>query len=243
MQTPPRRRTGLIVTLIVVPVVLIVAVAGAGAFLLVRVMSDNTSLPAGWRTAGFVVPTTDDSVRDNVGRLLIARVGGEARYVLRPRGALIGVPVSERANLDRLVAELPLQASVSLRPVLEGTGGDQLRSLDGKTTYNLGPAVLTGERITAASYEADKNGPGWTIQMTFDSAGTQQLAAATSQLQGKQLAIVAAGVVISAPEVQQAITGGALQISGKFTQNEASGIVAAFQLGRHPVQITAGDPG
>ncbi|WP_163506257.1 SecDF P1 head subdomain-containing protein [Fodinicola acaciae] len=241
MQTdPPRRRTGLIVTVIVVPVVLVLAIAGVGTFLVVRAISG--ALPAGWRSAGFVVETSDDAVRDEVGQLLVACVGGEARYVVRSRGVQVGVPPAQQPRLGQLVSRLPIDTSVSLRPVLDGTTGDQLRSLDGKTNYTLGPAGLTGERVTQASLASGPSG-GWLVNVTFDSAGSKQLASLTGQLRGKQLAIVAAGAVISAPLVQDAITGGQLQVTGQFTQTEARGIAAAFQLGRHPVAIKAGDPG
>ncbi len=267
---PPRRRGVLIVVLITVPLLLLTAVVGVGTFLYQR-LHEPPGLPSDWVTAGFTVDATsaglDTVTRERVGQLLAARIGGHARYVVRPRGVRVGVPSAERSRLSRLGSQLPLRTDVSLRPVLavvgpgapQGTtpapspvmstaapspsgGAGRLPSLDGATYYTLGPAAVTGAQVRSASYHRAAGDSGQLVDVSLTAVGGRQLAALTGRQVGQQLAIVTAGVVVSAPMVQAPITGGELQIAG-LSATQAGGIAACFLLGRHPVRVRTGDPG
>ena len=247
---PERRRTGLLVALILVVVLLLVAaLTGIGVYLY-RAYG-NSTLPSGLASAGFRV--SDPSAREEVGKLLVGRLGPNARYAVRPNGVLIGVPRAERGTLTTLAAATPMRTEVSLNAVLStGSGsspspapspGRTLPSQSGKESYTVGPAVLTGTQVKSVESHNDSTVGGRVVIVTFNSAGSKQLATFTEQQVGKRLAIVTVGVVVSAPTVQAPITGGAVQISGLRSEAEADGIVAAFQLGQRPVTISAGDPG
>lgn len=259
LPSPKRRRTGLIVALIVLPVVLVVAAVGGGAYLY---LSRGADVPSGWTTAGFVVgPEPDapsDEVRDQVGRWLVTVAGG-GRYEVRPGGVRVGVPPGKESRLDRLKSRLPTRTDVSLRVVLSVQGpsgsssaapeaaptpsgtGMRSTSLDGRTSYRLGPAALTGRHVHSADYAEDRN--GWKVTVTLTGTGKQRFADLTERTEGSQIAIVVAGVVVAAPTVMGRITGGAVEIVGDYSQQEASGIAAACLLGRDPVRVRSGDPG
>lgn len=55
---------------------------------------------------------------------------------------------------------------------------------------------------------------------------------------GKPLAIVLDGKVLSAPVINEPITGGQAQLSGGFTQESANQLAIALQSGALPVAFT-----
>jgi SecD/SecF fusion protein len=81
------------------------------------------------------------------------------------------------------------------------------------------------------------------VTLSLSSAGTTKFTALTTSLVGRQLAIVVANGVLSAPSIQEPITGGTVQVTGTYTRTEAEGLAAAFQVGQLPVAVTLGDPG
>lgn len=102
----------------------------------------------------------------------------------------------------------------------------------GLEAYLLGPAELTGsdvERVSAQPEPGAVGSPGarWTIMLTLTDAGRDRLAAATRRVASlpaprNQLAVVVDGVVLAAPRVAEAITGGSLQITGDFDHARAA---------------------
>jgi hypothetical protein len=260
----------LVVALVVVPVLVVAGLVGAGVYVLGGHRSAGhgavATLPSGWATTGFVVTGPDAggrSVRDQVGRLLVARTGNHrAAYTVRPHGVRVGVPPAGRAALGRLTALSPLTTEVEFRPVLgtlavptgspspapsaspSASAGVQevLPSQDGKTSYQLGPVAMTGSHVRTADFQISRATGGWQVDVTLDATGARQFADLTGRLVGQQLAVVVAGAVVSAPQIQDAITGGHVQVSGDFQRSDAEGLAAAFQLGRRPVTVTTGDP-
>ncbi|MBO4252824.1 CHAT domain-containing protein [Streptomyces griseorubiginosus] len=93
-------------------------------------------------------------------------------------------------------------------------------------TYLLGAAALTGNDVTKAeaSYAADR---GWSVSLSFSSAGGKRFAQLTGRLATfpppqNQLAITAGGRVVSAPSVQQSLTGRGVEIYGSFDKRQAA---------------------
>ena len=69
--------------------------------------------------------------------------------------------------------------------------------------------------------------------MTLTDAAADDFADVTGRLSSvqpplNQLAIVLNGAVVSAPAVNERITGGELQISGAFTQEEAEALASSL---------------
>lgn len=86
---------------------------------------------------------------------------------------------------------------------------------------------VTGADIASAKVTTDNAGNP-AVEVVFTEAGAKKVSALTKQWQGKPLAIVIDGKVISAPVVRAEI-GGKAVISGKFTKEEATRIASAFQ--------------
>lgn len=108
--------------------------------------------------------------------------------------------------------------------------------------YHLGPVEITGDAIrkATAQYATPSSGAsnvGWQIQFEATNAGKDTIAEVTTRLQGKQLAIILDGQVISAPVVQNPITDGIGVITGQFTKERAQDLATVLNAGALPVQL------
>ncbi len=98
--------------------------------------------------------------------------------------------------------------------------------------------VLTGQYITDARVEIDSRGFGGShISMEFDPQGARMFERLTEANVGRQLAIVLDGVVYSAPNIKERISGGKAQITGGFSDEEAKVLAIALRTGRLPAPV------
>jgi preprotein translocase subunit SecD len=116
---------------------------------------------------------------------------------------------------------------------------------DGETKYRMGPIELTGDAITRAAAVFDSGGQGrvgqgWMIDFTLSGAGSSTFGELTTRLYntGRPLAIVVDRSVISAPTVNEPITGGNGVITGSFTENRARDLATQLNAGALPVELT-----
>ncbi len=102
----------------------------------------------------------------------------------------------------------------------------------------MGPTRLTGDIIADANATVDSTkAGGYKIDFTLTSEATPQFGSLTSELQGKQLAIVLDYKVESFPTVNEAITSGSGEISGSFTRDEAKDLALVLRMGALPVEF------
>lgn len=102
--------------------------------------------------------------------------------------------------------------------------------------------VLTGDVVTnATAGPSTQNSSEIVVNLTMNSAGTRAWAEYTASHVGQPVAIVLDGVVQSAPQVNEAITGGQTQISGNFTVDEAKYLATVLQTGSLPVTLEPAD--
>ncbi len=108
--------------------------------------------------------------------------------------------------------------------------------------YLLGPAALTGKDTSGAKSEFEQ-GQGYAVSLDLKGSGQDkfnQLAGESFSKQPPQnsVAIVLDSVVQSAPRFQTANFGsGPVQITGSFTQGEASDLANILQYGALPVKF------
>jgi len=108
--------------------------------------------------------------------------------------------------------------------------------------YLLGPAALTGKDTSGAKSEFQQ-GQGYAVSLDLKGSGQDkfnQLAGASFSKQPPQnsVAIVLDGIVQSAPRFQTANFGsGPVQITGSFTQGEASDLANVLKYGALPVKF------
>jgi preprotein translocase subunit SecD len=105
----------------------------------------------------------------------------------------------------------------------------------------MGPVEITGDMIRRATAlygsGADGGPPGWKIDFTLTSSGATTFGDVTTRLVGKQLAIVVDNVVISAPTIDEPITGGSGVITGSFTKARAQDLATQLNSGALPVNL------
>lgn len=100
-------------------------------------------------------------------------------------------------------------------------------------------AFLDGSSATRAEVARANGADGYAVDVTFDSEGAQKFSDVTAELAGSsdRIAVVVDGVVRSAPAVQSRIEGGAVSISGGFTEVEAKALKASLDFGSLPVEL------
>jgi preprotein translocase subunit SecD len=100
-------------------------------------------------------------------------------------------------------------------------------------------AIITGDRITDAVQNYDDGEPA--VNVKFDSAGSHSFARVTQANVGKPFAIILDNVVLSAPNIREAILGGSASISGSFTVETANQLAISLRSGRLPVDLRVVD--
>jgi len=105
----------------------------------------------------------------------------------------------------------------------------------GVAKFILDKSFLDGTEISDATSGTDPNGAGYVVNLTFKSGGAKTWATYTSANVGKQAAFVLDSQVVSAPTIDQAILGGNTQISGSFTQTQASDLAGVLKYGSLPL--------
>ena len=97
---------------------------------------------------------------------------------------------------------------------------------------------LTGRYLKKAEVVFDQTTYRPLVSLQFNDEGAKIFEELTARNVGKQLAIYIDQVPISAPVVQEKISGGKAQISGRFTAEEAKELARNLNAGALPVSIT-----
>jgi preprotein translocase subunit SecD len=120
--------------------------------------------------------------------------------------------------------------------------------------YALDVAKVLGENVTNATAELSTTNNEWQVVLTFDSAGTSEFGTLTTNLYDNyysgaqsgneddvaldEVAIVLDGNVVSAPEIDSSIPGGNAQITGNFTQAQATQLQNILKYGHLPLKLS-----
>lgn len=171
------------------------------------------------------------------------------RDVIEKRVNLFGVSepqvyTAESAGSTRLVVELAgikdvtkAIEQIGATPFLYFAERKELETADGKKVIGFQHTDLTGRYITGAQLTFDQTTNAPQISLSFNDEGAQMFEELTSRLIGKPLAIFLDNTLISEPTVQEKITGGKAQITGRFSLKEAKEMVARFNAGALPAPI------
>lgn len=139
-------------------------------------------------------------------------------------------PVIQRQGKDRIIVELPgVKDPEKAIAMLGRTAMLQFKDQDGNV-------VLTGKDLKDAKAQIT-SGNQAVVGLEFNDEGGQKFADLTARNIGRQIAIVLDGDVLTAPVVQEAITGGKAQISGSRNIEEAEQLAILLRSGSLPVKI------
>ncbi|MFN3535342.1 MAG: protein translocase subunit SecD, partial [Desulfatiglandales bacterium] len=98
-------------------------------------------------------------------------------------------------------------------------------------------ALLTGSRIVDARVQINQQYNEPYVTLSFDAMGARLFERITEENVHKRLAIVLDGNVYSAPVIQEKISGGRAQITGRFTLEEAKDLAIVLRAGALPAPV------
>ena len=148
----------------------------------------------------------------------------------RINGLGLTEPVIQRQGKDRIIVELPgVKDPENAIAMLGRTALMQFKD-------DKGNVVLTGKDLKDARAQVGQ-GNAAVVSLEFTSEGAQKFADLTARNIGRTIAIELDGKVLTAPVVQEAITGGRAQISGQRSVEEAEQLAILLRSGSLPVKI------
>jgi preprotein translocase subunit SecD len=181
----------------------------------------------------------------------LAKVGAEKRKtaieslknVIEKRVNLFGIsePNVQTSNFqdhERVVVELPGVKNTKEAIALIGqTAQLAFAEVPEATGSALRQTNLTGADLTEAKVVFDRNTGKPAVSLTFTQEGGDKFAEITGKNVGKRVAILLDNQLVSAPVVQEKITGGQAQITGNFSLEEAKKMAIQLNAGALPVPV------
>ncbi|MBQ8671575.1 MAG: protein translocase subunit SecD [Alphaproteobacteria bacterium] len=193
---------------------------------------------------------------------LASRVIDQSVSIVRRRIDELGTkePIVQGQGSDRILVQLPgVQNPESVKILLGKTAKMSFHLVDETTTVTqarrgkisktsrimsgsegeqyvvIRKPVVGGENLTDARVTFDGGRP--VVSFRFNTIGGRKFAEVTSNHIGERLAIVLDNEVISAPNIQTAITGGSGQITGNFTTQSANDLALLLRSGALPAPL------
>jgi len=189
-----------------------------------------------------VVLTAEEPDKSEVSEDAIA----QAKLIIEERVNALGVAepqIERQINSPNIIVQLPgVKDAKRALDIIGATAQLEFREVLNSGSTNtagepeLGPVLMTGDALQSASVAFDQLGKP-KVNMSFTPEGARDFERITGELQGKQLAIVLDGKVMSAPNVNQQITGGNAEITGQFTLDEVRKVVLVLNTGALPVDL------
>lgn len=206
-----------------------------------------------------VVSLTPDGVKERMSSLV-----AQSMEVIRNRVDEVGTtePTIQRQGQDRVLVQVPgFEDSARLKELISRTarltfhlvhptmtaaqaeaqgipaGYFILPSADGGKELLNENVELGGESLTNAQPGFDQQTSRSVVSFQFDTRGAITFGEITSKNVGKRFAIVLDNQVITAPVIQQPITGGSGQISGNFTPQTSNDLAVLLRAGALPASL------
>jgi SecD/SecF fusion protein len=206
-----------------------------------------------------VVSLTPEGVQQRMSSLV-----AQSMEVIRNRVDEVGTtePTIQRQGQDRVLLQVPgFEDSERLKKIVQQTarltfhlvhpsmtaaqaeaqgipaGYMILPSADGGNELLNENIELGGESLTNAQPGFDQQTSRSVVSFQFDTRGAITFGEITSKNVGKRFAIVLDNQVITAPVIQQPITGGSGQISGNFNPQSANDLAVLLRAGALPASL------
>jgi preprotein translocase subunit SecD len=97
--------------------------------------------------------------------------------------------------------------------------------------------VLTGDLLSDAQVRIDTRFNEPYVAIDFNAVGAKRFDQITAANVGKRMAIVLDDTVYSAPVIRERISGGSAQISGSFSEQEATDLAIVLRAGSLPAPV------
>ncbi|MDR3472689.1 MAG: protein translocase subunit SecD [Devosia sp.] len=202
---------------------------------------------------------TDDGINQRMSSLVT-----QSMEVIRKRIDQLGTtePQIQREGSDRVLVQVPgFQDSARLKEIISKTarltfhlvypnmtaaqakqqglpaGTEIVPSQAGGDELLYEDVALGGESLVDAQPGFDSQNSRSVVSFRFDTRGAVTFGDITSKNVGRRFAIVLDNQVITAPVIQQPITGGTGQISGNFTPQSANDLAVLLRAGALPASL------
>lgn len=141
-------------------------------------------------------------------------------------------------DIKAAINEIGLTPFLDFREVIEApTEADKIQT-DEENKVKFIPTDLTGRYVKGAQIDFNSTTGAPQVNIQFNDDGAKIFEKLTARNVGKPLAIFLDNNLIEIPVVQERISGGRAQITGKFTVDEARKMVERFNAGALPAPIT-----
>jgi preprotein translocase subunit SecD len=97
--------------------------------------------------------------------------------------------------------------------------------------------ILTGDLLSNAQVRIDTRFNDPYVAIDFNAVGAKRFDQITAANVGRRMAIVLDDTVYSAPVIRERISGGSAQVSGSFTEQEATDLAIVLRAGSLPAPV------
>lgn len=155
----------------------------------------------------------------------MAAVAAEIPAVIRPG--------EEEAVLKRFAEKLPADDEI----LFEKTTNRETGEVAKRPLLLNKQTLMTGDLLTEAKVTLDQRFNEPYVSLTFNAPGAKLFEEITAANVKKRLAIILDRTVYSAPVIQERISGGNAQITGRFSMDEAKDLAIVLRAGALPAPI------
>jgi protein-export membrane protein SecD len=141
-------------------------------------------------------------------------------------------------DIKAAISEIGLTPFLDFREVAEVPTEAGKIQTDEENKVKFIPTDLTGRYVKGAQIDFNRTTGAPQVNIQFNDEGAKIFEKLTARNVGKPLAIFLDNNLIEIPVVQERISGGRAQITGKFTIDEAKKMVERFNAGALPAPIT-----
>lgn len=195
-----------------------------------------------------MAPVGDDRLRQAVqARLSVLKLSAIKVSAIAPEK--VGVEFSTYADAKTFSRDLSNGFAMRLvdekasdsKPPPTSSGDERIPQREGGYLWLSSAPVITGDMIASASAEPDHGQGDAQVVFRLTDEGRKRFAAVTGANVNHAFAIVVDGVVVSAPIIREAITGGEVEISGDFTLEAANALARSLLSHRNDLPLRVVD--
>ena len=174
-------------------------------------------------------------------RRRIDEVGTKDPTIIKRGSERILIELPGLDDPNRIKKLLGKTANLTFRLVSESDsdfGSEILLFEDGERDLKISKrVVVSGDHLINANPSLDNRTNENIVSFSLDRAGAKKFAKVTLDNVGKKLAIILDNKIISAPTINEPITGGNGQISGNFTFQSATDLALLLRSGALPAPL------
>lgn len=142
-------------------------------------------------------------------------------------------PGEEDALLAKFAGKIPSDDDILFEKVVNRETGEVTK----RPVLLKKQVLMTGDLLTEAKVNIDQRFNEPHVSIAFNAAGAKLFEDITAANVKKRMAIILDGTVYSAPVIQERISGGNAQITGRFSMDEAKDLAIVLRAGALPAPV------